>query len=90
MYLFLLYIYIFQLGQVSPASEGWQRLASQGASLTLALAGGRNLSPREAAATVAPGGRAVGALGVSVLGKAGPQAQFTVHRQAGLVLSLFG
>lgn len=79
-----------QCFQVSPASEGWQRLASQGASLTLALAGGRNLSPREAAATVAPGGPAVGALGVSVLGKAGPQAQLAVHRQAGLVLSLFG
>lgn len=79
-----------QCFQVSPASEGWQGLASQGASLTLALAGGRNLSPREAAATVAPGGRAVGALGVSVLGKAGPQAQLAVHRQAGLVLSLFG
>lgn len=78
-----------QCFQVSPASEGWQRLASQGASLTLALAGGRNLSPREAAATAAPGGRAVGALGVSVLGKAGPQAQLAVHRQAGLVLSLF-
>lgn len=79
-----------QCFQVSPASEGWQGLASQGASLTLALAGGRNLSPREAAATVAPGGRAVGALGVSVLGKAGPQAQLAVHRQAGLVLSLSG
>ena len=79
-----------QCFQVSPALEGWQRLAAQGASLTLALAGGRNLSPREAAATASPGGQAVGALGVSVLGKAGPQAQLAVHRQAGLVLALYG
>lgn len=78
-----------QCFQVSPALEGWQRLAAQGASLTLALAGGRNLSPREAAATASPGGQAVGALGVSVLGKAGPQAQLAVHRQAGLVLALY-
>ncbi|CAK9033414.1 General transcription and DNA repair factor IIH helicase subunit XPD (TFIIH subunit XPD) (ERCC2 homolog) (RAD3 homolog) (UV hypersensitive protein 6) (AtUVH6) (XPD homolog) (AtXPD) [Durusdinium trenchii] len=71
-----------QCFKVSPALEQWRRLAAQGASLTLALAGGRNLSPQQAAATVGNNSPALGALGVSVLGKAGPNSPLEVHRQA--------
>ena len=55
-YCMILYVFVCEMAQmqsirpalrreVSPALEQWRRLAAQGASLTLALAGGRTLGP---------------------------------------------
>ncbi|CAJ1388569.1 unnamed protein product [Effrenium voratum] len=78
-----------QAFRLTAAGPDWQRLvAATGAgktpALTLVAAGGRNLSPKEAAASA---GRALGALGVAVLGANG--GGLAVHRQAGLVLALY-